>query len=292
MVTTGSKFFYGLAGVGLLAAVVYGIITNGVDHGGVVAVLTGDGAVDALIGPLTLGYKGGVGDHLGYSVLMGFAASCLGLGMATSFFRDSDAEALAQLEPSGEAPAVVRPQNISFWPMVMAFAAGLLMVGLAASPTLFVIGVITASIAGIEWSVQAWSETATGDPEVNAAVRSRLMRPVEVPIGALIGIAVVLLCISRIFLATAGFGAMVVGSALAAAIFVGAVILSSQPQIKRTALVAAAIAFGVAVLAVGIGGAIAGPAPHEGHHPPPAAELIETGAPADSMVPATLGETD
>jgi hypothetical protein len=65
MVTTSSKFFYGLAGVGLLAAIVYGIITNGVAHGGVLDVLSGPGAVDAVLGPITLGYKGGVGDHLG-----------------------------------------------------------------------------------------------------------------------------------------------------------------------------------------------------------------------------------
>jgi hypothetical protein len=292
MVTTGSKFFYGLAGVGLLAAIVYGIITNGVDHGGVVAVLTGDGAVDAVIGPLTLGYKGGVGDHLGYAVLLGFAASCFGLGMATSFFRDSDAKALAELEASGEAPVVVRPQGVSFWPIVMAFAAALVMIGLAASPTVFVVGILVGVIAGLEWTVQAWADTATGDPELNATLRARLMRPIEVPVGALIGIAVVLLCISRIFLATAGVGAMIVGVALAAAVFIGAVILSAQPQIRRTALVAAGILFAVAVLAIGIGGAIAGPSEHEKHEPPPAAQQIETGAPADSMVPATLGETD
>jgi len=292
MVTTGSKFFYGLAGVGLLAAVVYGIITNGVDHGGVVSVLTGDGAVDAVIGPLTLGYKGGVGDHLGYAVLLGFSASCFGLGLATSFFRDSDAEALAELEASGEVPVVVAPQHISFWPIVMAFGAALMMIGLAASPTVFVVGILVTAIAGLEWTVQGWAEMATGDPELNVALRARLMRPIEVPVGAIIGILVALLCISRIFLATAGFGAMMVGTALAAVIFIGAVILSSQPQIKRTALVAAAIAFAVAVLAVGIGGAIAGPSEHEKHEPKPAAEQSQSGAPADSVVPATVGETD
>ena len=57
MITTGSKFFYALAGVLLVAAVVYGYSTGGGE-----------------VGPLSLGYKGGVGDHLGYGILESLGA--------------------------------------------------------------------------------------------------------------------------------------------------------------------------------------------------------------------------
>jgi cadmium resistance protein CadD (predicted permease) len=292
MVTTGSKFFYGLAGVGLLAAVVYGIITNGVDQGGVVSLLTGDGAVDALLGPLTVGYKGGVGDHLGYSVLLGFSVASFGLGLATSFLRDGDPEALAELEGSDTAPAIAAPAGLSFWPVVMAFAAALAMVGLAVGPALFVVGCVIAVIAGAEWAVQTWSETATGDPEVNRTIRRRLMHPLEIPIGGAIGIGVVIFCLSRVFLATAGVGAMVVALALAAVVLVGAQILSLQPQVRRGAAVWSVVLFAIAVVALGVSGAIAGTSGHE-EHPPPAAEQIETGAPAQpGTSAAVLGEAE
>ena len=87
MLTRGAKTFFGLAFAALLGGIVYGVITNGFAHDGVATVLTGDGAVDAVLGPITLGYKGGVGDQLGYSLFMGFAVSAFGMGFAALAFR-------------------------------------------------------------------------------------------------------------------------------------------------------------------------------------------------------------
>ena len=103
MMTTGSKIFFGFSLVGLFAAILYGVITNGVDQGGIAHLLSGNGAIDAIVGPLTLGYKGGVGDHLGYAVLLGFSVNMAGLGVASLAFRDADAEALAQKVTQAEA---------------------------------------------------------------------------------------------------------------------------------------------------------------------------------------------
>src|SRR6478735_1804231 len=97
MLTTGSKLFYGLSGTAIFAAIIYGVVTNGIGHGGVMEMLSGDGAVNGVIGPLTFGYKGGIGDHVGYALLMGFGICTLGMGIATSAFRDADATALAGL---------------------------------------------------------------------------------------------------------------------------------------------------------------------------------------------------
>ena len=52
MITTGSKWFFGLGVVLLVLAAAYGWTTGG--NG---------------LGPLTAGYKGGVGDHFGYGIL-------------------------------------------------------------------------------------------------------------------------------------------------------------------------------------------------------------------------------
>ena len=96
----------------------YGVITNGIDHGGVWHVLTGDGAMSALLGPITLGYKGGVGDHLGFTMLMGFAVTCAAMGFTTSAFRDGDPEAVAEVSRLDAAPAVTAPADLSPWPIV------------------------------------------------------------------------------------------------------------------------------------------------------------------------------
>ena len=56
MFTTGSKWFFGLGLVSLVLAAAYGWTTGG-----------------SGLGPLTVGYKGGVGDHLGYGLLLAIA---------------------------------------------------------------------------------------------------------------------------------------------------------------------------------------------------------------------------
>ena len=131
MITTGSKLFYGMSAVALIAAVVYGIVTNGLDHGGVLSVLSGDGMVDALLGPITLGYKGGVGEHIGYSILMGFAVCNLGMGIATTAFRDADAGALANLAGVDTVGLVAEPAGPNYWPIVGSFGVALVLIGLA-----------------------------------------------------------------------------------------------------------------------------------------------------------------
>ena len=78
MITTGFKFYFGLAAAFFVGAIAWGYSTGG-EH----------------VGPLTLGWKGGVGDHVGYLVLigLGFATACFaGIIIA---FRDADPAAQA-----------------------------------------------------------------------------------------------------------------------------------------------------------------------------------------------------
>ena len=62
MMTTGSKIYFKVAGAVWALAVVYGYVTETVSVG-IWKGLSGDGVISSVLGPLTFGYKGGVGDH-------------------------------------------------------------------------------------------------------------------------------------------------------------------------------------------------------------------------------------
>jgi hypothetical protein len=266
MITTGTKSYLTIGIGGLLAAILYGIITNGALTGGVVHTLTGPGAVNAVLGPLTFGYKGGVGDVLGYTVLMAFALCNIGLGVTHSLFRDADAIALAQLDGVDALPAVRPRPALNIWPLVMAVGVVLVVIGLVTTPWWLAAGVVVMLVAGSEWLITSWSEAATGDAAVNKLIRGRLLGPLELPVAAFLGFLFVVFCVSRLLLMLAGTGAIVAASVLAAVVFVGAIFLSSRPQLRRPAMVALLVVAVLAVLAMGIIGAVVGPKEHNAEH--------------------------
>ena len=283
MITTGSKYFFGLGIVAFFTAVVYGVVTNGFDHGGIVHLISGNGAVNALLGPITFGYKGGVGDHVGYSVLMGFSVTSLGLGVASSAFRDSNAEALAQLDGTDIAPPIARAVGLNAWPAVGALGGTVVLLGWATSPILFVVGCVVVSIATVEWTMSNWAEHASGDAIVNRAVRNRVMLPVEIPVGAVIVIGGVVFCMSRLLLAASETGSIFVSMGFGLAIFIGAIALGTGRQVRRNVVVGALVLGALVVLGVGIAGAIVGPRHFEKH------TAKQEGAAAPSA-PSTLGD--
>lgn len=233
MITTASKLFYGLAGLLVVAAAAYGYSTGG---GGV--------------GPVSLGYKGGVGDVLGYSILMGAAAVSLFMGFVTIAVRDADPEAAAEIIGSDVPPAVT-PAAASYWPIVAAFGVGLTVVGVVLNNVFFVAGLIVIGAVAIEWTIQNWSERATGDPAVNREIRNRIMLPFEVPVAGALIAAVVILGYSRVFLAVSQENAVWAAIAVAATIFAVGTVLSTRDRI-RTDLIAGILVVG-AVLTVGFG---------------------------------------
>ncbi len=259
MITTGSKFFFGLGIVMFFTALVYGVVTNGADHGGIVHLISGPGAVNAILGPISFGYKGGVGDHVGYSILMGFAITALGLGVATSAFRDSDARSLAELDGTDEAPAIAPAIGLNAWPAIGALGGTVALLGWASTPILFVIGVTIMSIAAVEWTISNWAEHATGDAVVNRAVRNRLMFPIEIPVGAVLLVGAIVFCMSRLLLATSEDGSIYVAMGFGLVIFLGAVAMSAGRQVRRGVAVGALVFGALVLLGVGIGGGIAGP---------------------------------
>lgn len=267
MITRGSKFFYGAAAVGFLSALVYGFLTGASAQGGVVAVFTDGGAVDSIVGPFTLGWKGGVGEHIGYTVLMSFAAVMAVLGGFASAFRDADAEAIAEIEGVGvaELAAPAEPNGLSWWPLLCALGAAIAVVGLALSTFMFWTGVVIVAAGAFEWTVRAWSERATGDAEANARYRDQLLRPAEVPIAAVLVIVVVAVAVSRLLLAVPKSAAVYVIIGLAAVVFGLANLLARRPDLKGRVVGIVALVGLLVIIGAGIGGAISGEREFEEH---------------------------
>ena len=256
MFKTGSKFLYGLSAFGFVAAIAYAIATDGspLDK------------VDSILGPLTLGYKGHVGDHVGFTILVCLAFTSFFLAVLLSALRDTDAEAAAQVLGTESVPEVPAPTTVNYWPIVAGFSVAFVVLGLAIGSSMFVIGCVGLTIATVEWAVRAWSDRATGDPEVNAAIRSRLMHPIEIPAMAVIGIGGLVLCVSRILLALPKGGSYAVFILVPAVIFGVGVLIVTKPKLSQSVIAGLLLVGGLAILAGGVAAAIAGEREPEAKH--------------------------
>ena len=236
MFTTGFKFFFGLFAAFGAAALVYGYTTGG-NH----------------VGPISLGWKGGVGDHIGYGVLVGLAVACLTVSLVLVSFRDADASAQARLQNLAEV-LTDQPVAASFWPVVAAFGVGAAAVGLVLHPMVFGLGLALLFLSLIEWTMDAWSDRATGDTEINRELRNRIMAPIEIPVVGTLGVAVVVLAASRILLNVSKLQAVWVAGVASALILVGAWVYTSRPGLGRRLV---RILGPVAALALLVGGVLA-----------------------------------
>lgn len=241
MITTGSKWFFGLGFVSLVLAAAYGWTTGG--NG---------------LGPVSVGYKGGVGDHFGYGLLLAAAAISFLLGFVAIAARDADAEAVAQVAGTESVPAVT-PAGPSYWPAVAAFGAGMVVVGLVSEPVLFVFGLIVLGIVLVEWAVQAWADRATGDPETNRRIRNRLMNPIEFPAAGALALAVLAVAFSRVFLALSAEAAVWVALAVGVVIVALGFVVASRPRVSSNVVVGLLVAGALVVIGIGVAGGVAGP---------------------------------
>ncbi|MXZ98018.1 MAG: hypothetical protein F4Z23_03140 [Acidimicrobiaceae bacterium] len=215
MFTTGFKFFFGLFAAFCAAALVYGYTTGG-NH----------------VGPLSLGWKGGVGDHIGYGVLVGLAGVSLTISLVLVSFRDADAAAQAHLQNLAEVPTD-QPVSASFWPVAASFGAGAAAVGSVLHPMVFVLGLAVIVLSTVEWTMDAWADRATGDAAVNRELRNRIMAPIEIPVIGALAVGVVVLAASRILLTVSQLAAVTVAGVVSALILGGAWVYASRPGLGR-----------------------------------------------------------
>jgi hypothetical protein len=247
MTTTASKLYFGASVVALLAAWVYGWGTGG-----------------GLTGVMLLGLKGGVGELIGYTILLSAAGVLACLGTATSVLRDADPEQQAAVARLEVAPAVTAPTP-SYWPVVGALSVVTAIVGLIASPVVFVIGCLGVLVVTLEWMVTAWSERATGDPEVNRQIRNRLLYPIEIPIAGGLGVLVLVVSLSRVFLTLGKVSTAVVAMVIGAVVLAVAFLIAYRPNLPKDAIAALLVVGALAVLAAGIAAAANGPREFEHH---------------------------
>jgi hypothetical protein len=250
MFTTGSKWFLGLGTVSLVLAAVYGYGTGG-----------------DLLGPLTGGYWGGVGDHLGYTVLVSIGLVAVLLGLVALASRDADPGALAQVAGTDDAPLAVPPAHLAYWPVLGAFGAALVVLGLVISNVLFVAGLIVLLAVLIEWMVLAWSDRATGDPDTNHHLRQRLMAPFEVPLIGVIILGVAIFAFSRVFLTVSKLGAVGVATVLASAVLGIGVLLATKPRISANVIAGVLTVCALGVVSLGVVSAARGERLIEEHEP-------------------------
>ena len=247
MLTTGFKLWFGFAVAVVMAAVFAGYTSGATETG-----------------PVSIGWKGGVGNHVSYTILI-FAAGVLAMfGLIAAAFRDADAEAQAEILGLDEAPAGQMAVGNSLWPVFGALGVGAIGVGLVVSSAIFVLGLVIVAAIGVEWTMTNWSEKVSGDPEVNAEARENLMRPIEIPILGAVGVAVLVLAVSRVLLASSVTGAVWVATAVGLAIFGLAVLISRRPEMPRSTVRGILFAGITVVLILGIVTAVSGE--REFHH--------------------------
>ena len=231
------------------------------------------------------------GEERGLLVLLGLATSGVIMGALLVWIRDGDVavgagDEAVPLTASGPLPAP--------WPAIAAFGVATTVVGLATGGALLYVGFGIVAIAIVEWMVQGWAERATPDPAENAALRNRIMYPIEIPVLGLIIVAVVLIAFSRVLLALPKAGSTVVAIAVAASILLVAVLVATRPRISSAVLTAVLVLGAVALLAGGIVGGVAGERDIEEHkveETPQPETRPNTQDPNPDAPPETTGST-
>jgi hypothetical protein len=268
MFTPGFKLYFGIALFLLGGAVVFGIssslLVEGTDIGGR---LQGQGLIETVTGPLTIGWKGPVGNHAGYGLLLTGAGLAGFLGLTLVAFRDADPEAEAQLLDVETVPLTRAPSGTNFAPIAGAFALVLMALGWVVGSGLLYAGLALLGITAGTWTVRAWAERATGDAEVNRQIYARIIDPLRVPVLAVLVIAFLVLGLSRVLLAVPSVNASrIIFGVAAIVLFLGVLAVAFAPRMaKRLATVLLVLA-AVAVLIGGIWAIAAGERHIEPHH--------------------------
>jgi hypothetical protein len=282
MFTPGFKLFSGIAAFLLGGALVMGVSSSLLVDGKTVGDRLGDqGIIQTVTGPLTIGWKGPVGNHVGYGLLLAGAGIAAFVAVVLVAFRDADSEAEAQLLDVETVPLTRAPSGTNFAPLMAAAAVGLMAIGWVADTVFLYAGLALLAATAATWTVRAWAERATGDTEVNRQIYARIIDPLRVPVVGALLIVFLVGGLSRVLLAVPDktWSAVVFGVA-GVTFFAGVLAVAANPRIARPLATVLLVLAGAGVLAGGIWGIAAGerhiephghgegvsaPVPGEGH---------------------------
>lgn len=254
MFTTAFRFFAGLAVFSLIAALVVGFTSET------------QSLVDRVVGPLSLGWKGGIGNHFAYAFFVGLFAAAAGLAGLLIAFRDADPEAEAQVVHTESVPLTRAPAGVNYLPSLGALAFVLLLIGAATESNGLIyaaIGVLV--VVAFTWTLRTWAERATGDDQTNAELYHRFIDPFRVPVVSLLSIALVAVGLSRVLLAVSKVASVWVFGLVALLFFLVAILLALKPSSARWVTTAVVVIAAIAIVAAGIAGAVVGERDIEHH---------------------------
>ncbi len=255
MFTTAFRFFAGLAVFSLIAAFVVGFTSET------------QSLVDRVVGPLSLGWKGGIGNHFAYAFFVGLFAAAAGLAGLLIAFRDADPEAEAQVVHTESVPLTRAPAGVNYLPSLGALAFVLLLIGAATESNGLIyaaIGVLV--VVAFTWTLRTWAERATGDDQTNAELYHRFIDPFRVPVVSLLSIALVAIGLSRVLLAVSKVASVWVFGLVSLLFFLVAILLALKPSSARWVTTAVVVIAAIAIVAAGIAGAVVGERDIEHHH--------------------------
>ena len=221
--TPAFKLFAALAGFGVVAAFVSAVTTED------------QGIVDMVLGPVSMGWKGGVGNQTGYTTLVSLAVVAGALAGILIAFRDADPEAEAEVAHTETVPLTRAPSGTNFLPILGALSVLVIVLSQVAAWWVLYAGFGLLLITIVTWTLRAWAERATGDAEVNREIYSRFIEPLRVPVVSAIVIAVVVVALSRVLLAVPKTGAVAVFAVIGTVVLFGMAFLAARPQISKNA---------------------------------------------------------
>ena len=275
MFTPGFKLFFGIAGFLFLGALIFGMSSSlQVEGTSPSDQLSSHGIIQTVTGPVTLGWKGPVGNHLGYSVLLGAAAIAGFVAIVLVAFRDADPEAEAQLLQVETVPLTKAPSGTNFAPIVASFSLGIIALGWVMDSVLFYAGIALLVITIGTWTVRAWAERATGDDEVNRQIYARLIDPLRVPVVGALLVAFVVLGLSRLLLAVPKTWSAIIFGGAALLFGLGAYAIYLSPRRAKPLATGLLVLGAFAILGGAIFGIVKGERPI--HHETTADHVNET----------------
>lgn len=254
MFTTAFRFFAGLAVFSLIAAFVVGFTSEN------------QSLMDRIIGPLSLGWKGSVGNHFAYTFFVGLFVAAATLAGLLIAFRDADPEAEAQVVHTESVPLTRAPSGVNYLPALGALSFVLLLIGAATESTgLMYAAVAVLLVVAFTWTLRTWAERATGDDHTNAELYHRFIDPFRVPVISLLVIALVAIGFSRVLLAVSKVASVWIFGLVALVFFLIAILLALKPSSARWVTTAVVVIGALAMIAAGIAGAVVGEREIEHH---------------------------
>jgi hypothetical protein len=287
MLTPGFKLYFGIFLFLLFGAVAIGISSEIQHFKTVKEALDYNGIIYTITGPVSLGWKGAVGNHIGYTVMLAGAIVSAFLAFVLIAFRDADPDAEAQLVKMDSVPLTKAPSGVNYLPILSAFALGVIGIGWISNKTLFYAGLgLLVCLIGT-WTVRAWAERATGDDEVNFQIYHRIIDPVRVPVLAALLIGFVVFGLSRVILAAPNKNTSSIIFATAALLFfAGVMVIFLFPSFSRPLTVAFLVIAALAILGLGVWGLVHGPRAAEEHGGTTSGEVAPT---EGGLAPVTAG---